>query len=127
MKIRELTESEIVDFSKREESHFFDNKSKNIGGKKIQKIAVAFANADGGEFIVGLKDAKEEVDPNNRWDGCNIIEELNFVFQSIHETSPQVPHDIEILRKNDGTVAVRVYIEKSERVHRTADINPSTK
>lgn len=121
MKIRELTESEIVDFSKREESHFFDNKSKNIGGKKIQKIAVAFANADGGEFIVGLKDAKEEVDPNNRWDGCNIIEELNFVFQSIHETSPQVPHDIEILRKNDGTVAVRVYIEKSERVHRTAD------
>lgn len=46
----------------RGEDHFFDHKSKEVSGKKLQKIAVAFANADGGEFIVGIADENNEPD-----------------------------------------------------------------
>ena len=51
MNIRTITEDEANDFAKREESHFFDKKSASIKGKKVQKISVAFANADGGDLL----------------------------------------------------------------------------
>lgn len=121
MRERNLTDEEILEFAKRDESHFFDNKSNSVGGNKIQKIATAFANADGGEFVVGIKDAKEQPEPSLRWEGVLAQEHLNFVFQNLHETSPQVPHQAEFLRGPDGTLSLRIYIEKSESVHRTAD------
>lgn len=120
MKERELSENEVFDFGQREESHFFDNKSSAVKGTGVQKIAVAFANADGGEFLVGIKDSKDEPNPAARWDGVETIEELNFVFQNLLQTVPQIPHQVEILRRGDGTVAARVYVEKSESVHRTS-------
>lgn len=120
MRERIVSDDEVSDFASREESHFFDNKASAISGRSIQKIAVAFANADGGEFVIGIKDLKEEPDPQARWEGVDSIERLNFVLQSLLETNPQVPHQPEILRKADGTLALRIYVEKSERVHRTA-------
>lgn len=120
MRDRNITEEEILAFAQRDESHFFDNKSNAVSGRSIQKIATAFANADGGEFVVGIKDAKEEANPALRWDGVASIEHLNFVFQNLHETNPQVPHQAEFLRHPLGTVALRIYVEKSESVHRTA-------
>lgn len=120
MRERDLTEEEILDFVQRDESHFFDNKSSAVNGRKIQKIAAALANADGGEFVIGIKDSKEEPDPAQRWDGVPSIEHLNFVFQSLHETNPQVPHQAEFLRHPQGTLALRIYIEKSESVHHTS-------
>ena len=119
MKVRELTETDVLDFAQREESHFFDNKASKVSGKNIQKIAVAFANADGGEFVVGIKDSKDALNPQDRWDGLPNIEALNFVFQSLNNTIPQIPHQVEVLRNANNTVAARVYVEKSENVHRT--------
>jgi ATP-dependent DNA helicase RecG len=49
---------------------FFDRKSAAIKGAKLQKVAVAFANADGGEIYVGIADEKEEADPKKRWKGA---------------------------------------------------------
>lgn len=120
MRERSITHSEAADFCARGESHFFDNKASAISGRGIQKIAVAFANADGGEFVVGILDAKQAPNPEDRWEGLASVEQLNFVFQNLLETNPQVPHQPEILQKEDGTIALRVYVEKSERVHRTA-------
>lgn len=120
MRERDLTETEILAFAQRDESHFFDNKSSSVSGRNIQKIAAALANADGGEFVIGIKDSKEEPDPENRWDGVPSIEHMNFVFQSLHETKPQVPHQAEFLKHTKGTLALRIYVEKSESVHRTA-------
>lgn len=120
MRERVVSNEEISDFAGRQESHFFDNKAIAISGRSIQKIAVAFANADGGEFVVGIKDEKEEADPLARWEGVDSIERFNFVLQALLGTIPQVPHQPEVLRKTDGTFALRIYVEKSERVHRTA-------
>jgi ATP-dependent DNA helicase RecG len=66
-----------------------------------------------------VKDNKDERNPNHRWDGLPSIEDLNFVLQNLHETNPQVPHQAEFLKGPGGTYALRIYIEKSESVHRT--------
>ncbi len=121
MKERVVTKKEILDIANREESHFYDNKAFEIKGDKIQKIAVAFANADGGEFIIGIKDKKEELIPENRWQGIEDMESFNFVFQNLTELSPTIPHNIEFLKDENGKFALRITIEKSETVHSTAN------
>lgn len=121
MEERIVTEKEIIDLASRDESHFYDNKAFEIKGDKIQKIAVAFANADGGEFIIGIKDKKEEIDPILRWQGIEDIESFNFVFQNLNELSPTIPHSFEFLKDENGKFALRITIEKSESVHKTAN------
>lgn len=121
MKERLLTSEEILDISNREESHFYDNKAFQLDGKKIQKIAIAFANADGGEFIIGIIDKKDESIISKRWQGIEDIESFNFVFQNLLLISPTVPHQAEFLKSSTGTYALRIIIEKSESVHKTSD------
>lgn len=121
MKERIVSKKEIADLAKRDESHFYDNKAFEIKGDKIQKIAVAFANADGGEFIIGIKDKKEEADPYKRWQGIEDIESFNFIFQNLTQLSPTIPHNYEFLKDEDGKFSLRITIEKSESVHKTAN------
>jgi ATP-dependent DNA helicase RecG len=59
MKEKFLSPEEIWDLATKQEGHFFDRKAKAVDGKKVQKISVALANADGGDFIIGIKDEKE--------------------------------------------------------------------
>ncbi|UBZ06168.1 putative DNA binding domain-containing protein [Salegentibacter mishustinae] len=121
MKERKLSEKEIIQLCERDENHFYDNKAFEIKGDKIQKIAVAFANADGGEFIIGIKDKKEEKNALNRWQGIQDIESFNFVFQNLTQLSPTIPHSYEFLKDNSDKYALRITIEKSESVHKTAN------
>jgi ATP-dependent DNA helicase RecG len=121
MNERIVTPKEIIDLANRDESHFYDNKAFQIKGDKIQKIAVAFANADGGEFIVGIKDKKEETDTIRRWQGIDDMESFNFVFQNLNELLPTIPHRFEFLKDENGKYALRITIEKSESVHKTAN------
>ena len=122
MKERKITKEEKLYFTQRQESHFYDRKAKEIGGKKIQKIAVAFANADGGDFIVGIKDDKDEQDYTKRWCGENNKEAFNDVFQNLIEISPSIPYIPEFLfDETTKTYALRITIEKSDKVHYTAD------
>jgi len=121
MKERIVSEQEILNFSEREESHFYDNKAFGIEGKKIQKIAVAFANADGGEFVIGIQDKKDEPDPSKRWQGISDKELFNPVFQNLLEITPSIPHQFEFLKDSKNSFALRVFIEKGESVHKTSD------
>jgi ATP-dependent DNA helicase RecG len=122
MKEKNIQNNEVVDLSTRQEGHFYDRKAKEIDGKKIQKIACAFANADGGDFIVGIKDDKDESDPNKRWSGFITKEEFNFVFQNLMELKPSIPYVATFLKNpNDNSYALQVTVEKSEKVHNTAD------
>ncbi|MBO0355677.1 ATP-binding protein [Muricauda ruestringensis] len=121
MKERIVSNMEIAELSNRQESHFYDNKAFVIKGGKIQKIAVAFANADGGEFIIGIRDKKEEVDFLKGWQGIENIESFNFVFQNLTQLSPTIPHNYKFLKDEKGRFALRITIEKSESVHKTAN------
>lgn len=121
MRERRVSDTEILDFCSREESHFYDNKAYGLSGAKVQKVAVAFANADGGEFIIGIKDHSEEADVAKRWQGLDNKEIFNAVFQNLLEITPSIPHDVEFLVDTNGKYALRVMIEKSESVHYTSD------
>ncbi len=121
MKKRDLSDKEILDFSDRDESHFYDNKAFEIKGDKIQKIAVAFANSDGGEFIIGIKDKKDERDKTKRFQGIDDMESFNFVFQNLTTLNPTIPHNYEFLVNKNGKYALRIIIEKSDSVHKTAN------
>jgi ATP-dependent DNA helicase RecG len=122
MKDRILTEKEILDLSTRNEGHFYDRKAKEIGGKKIQKVSVAFANSDGGDFVVGIKDDSEENDPIRRWNGAPNREFFNSVLQNLHEITPSIPFSAEFLiDERNNSIGLRVTIEKSNRTHQTSD------
>jgi ATP-dependent DNA helicase RecG len=122
MRTRILTEAEVLDAATREESHFYDKKGKEISGKQVQKIAVAFANADGGEFVIGLADDKAEPTPAKRWQGANNLEELNSHLQVLFQVVPTLDVHYETLRcETRQGLLLRVTIEKTAEVHKTSD------
>ncbi|MDQ6699788.1 MAG: ATP-binding protein, partial [Acidobacteriota bacterium] len=78
----------------REEDHFFDCKALSASGKTIQKIAVALANSDGGEFAVGIADHDDEPDPGKRWNCGAKVEDFNAHLQAMSEIKPPWPLSI---------------------------------
>lgn len=122
MHTRIISVEEALDLSTREESHFFDRKAAAVSGKKIQKIGVAFANADGGEFVIGIADDGDEPNPELRWQGTDKIEDLNSQLQALFEVKPSLDLRYEILKCNENSgLVLRIQIEKSSEVHQTAD------
>lgn len=122
MKTRDITEEEALSLSEKDEGHFFDRKGLRIGGKKVQKIAVALANADGGEFLVGIADDRDEPDPKARWQGAATVEGFNAHLQALFDVQPSLDLRSEVLAcaTKPGCV-LRVHIEKGSEVHRTSD------
>ena len=59
-----ISKEEARKIIEQEENHFMILKLKKflVVKFKKKKIAVAFANADGGEFVIGIKDYKDESD-----------------------------------------------------------------
>ena len=122
MNRKSITEKDVAALTARDEDHFFDRKALASSGKTVQKIAVAFANADGGEFVVGIADDEEEPIPDKRWRGAAKIEDFNPHLQALSEVKPTLPveHSIFDAPGHPGLVLL-VRIEKSAEVHQTAD------
>lgn len=121
MKTKEISTDDARQLIDREESHFFDHKSVLVGGKKIQKICVAFANADGGEFIIGIKDKKEERVTDKRWEPNLTIEDFNGSLQAISEIKPTLDFSCTFLECEDfGGLTMSIQVEKSSSIHKTA-------
>jgi ATP-dependent DNA helicase RecG len=122
MKEKILSEQDVLALSSKQESHFFDKKDKRIDGKKIQKITAAFANSDGGDFIIGIKDDSDEPNPKLRWSGETIKEDYNKVFQNIMDITPSISYTAVFLHNPlDNTYALQITVEKSSNVHQTSD------
>jgi ATP-dependent DNA helicase RecG len=106
----------------RAESHFFDRKAAAISGQKLQKIVVAFANADGGEVVVGIADDEDQPDPTKRWCGTTTIEAFNGLLQAVHGLNPSVDVRYEFLKHQMlDTLVLHMFVERSADVNRTAD------
>ncbi len=122
MKVKVLSDSDALVLCKRQEDHFFDRKALAVSGKKVQKISVALANADGGEVAIGIADDADEPDPAKRWRGATTIEEFNSHLQAINEISPSLDYESSILSANGQPgYVLSLRIEKSARVHYTSD------
>lgn len=122
METKIINAADVQQLSSCQEDHFFDRKAAAISGAKLQKIAVAFANADGGEVYIGIEDEKDEPNPKKRWVGAANIEAYNQHIQSLTEVQPALPMELDFLRaEGTNTYVLRVQIEKSQAVHKTAD------
>lgn len=124
METRTITTNEAIDLIDRGESHFWDFKSSRSNGRVIQRIGCALANADGGEFLIGVEDAKTG-SGLDRWVGFATVEDGNHIMQSLGtDATPAVPYSIEwlMIDGNESTgYACLVSIRKSPTVHETAD------
>lgn len=120
MKIKEISLKDANDIIEREESHFFDLKSKDISGVKIQKIAVAYANADGGECVVGIKDFQDEPKTELRWDGRLTIEDYNAILENLRLITPTLEYECTFLKSPYSGYVLDIKVEKSLYVHKTS-------
>jgi ATP-dependent DNA helicase RecG len=106
----------------RDEDHFFDRKALSAGGRTIQKIAVALANSDGGEFAVGIADDEDEPKADERWKGAAKVEDFNAHVQAMSEITPPLAAEYSILdAPGQAGLVLLVRVEKSAEVHQTAD------
>ncbi|ABZ94658.1 transcriptional regulator [Leptospira biflexa serovar Patoc strain 'Patoc 1 (Ames)'] len=122
MKVKEISFQEFRDLSLRDESHFYEKKSKLIAPKKLQKYAVSFGNADGGELIVGIKDNSDEPNPEKRWDGFSSIEDLNGLLQTLFNISPSLDLKYTILTcPSFKGYVIQINIERTAELHKTLD------
>lgn len=123
MKTRAISAAEAIALCAKEEDHFYDRKAAQLGGVKMQKIAVAFANADGGEFCVGIADDKEAADPPARWQGAANVEDFNSLIQALNDVQPQLPMELTFLKAPllSDSYVLHVSVEKSQHVHQTSD------
>lgn len=122
MNRKTLSDADAATLSERDEDHFFDRKALMASGRTVQKVAVAFANADGGEFVVGIADKEEEPIPEKRWNGAARVEDFNGHIQALGEVTPPLPSEISILdAPGRAGLVLLVRVEKSAEVHQTAD------
>jgi ATP-dependent DNA helicase RecG len=85
-------------------------------------MTVAFANSDGGEFVVGIAGVDEEVVADNRWKGASKIEDFNGHLRALSEIKPSAPTDFTIFdAPGKPGLVLLVRIEKSSEVHQTSD------
>lgn len=121
-KIKKISEEEALAYCNRQEDDFFDLKSSRINGAKIQEIAVAFANSDGGLIIIGIEDEKTSAVPLDRWKGKEKIEDYNGIIQSIVELNPSIDFKHEFLWKEGEYIrsyVLKIEISTSLKVHET--------
>jgi ATP-dependent DNA helicase RecG len=121
MDIREISKKEVLEYCSKQEDHFFDRKAFGLKGDKVQRIAVALANADGGEFVVGVADEKEFEDPMLRWNPVEKIESFNEVIANLSMPEPTIDYRCVFLRqKGTRGYVLLVSIEKGLHVHETS-------
>lgn len=122
MQTRTLDKSDALALVEKEESHFFDIKAIEVSGKALQKVAVALANSDGGQVLVGIDDQKAQPDPEKRWRGFTDLENMNSHLQAVFSLQPTLPIQYEFLKCGDypGYV-LNISIEKSSEVHQASD------
>jgi len=117
-----ISEDDAVSLCSRVEDDFFDKKSINIDGKGIQKIIVAFANADGGELVIGIEDEKKEQVVKKRWSGHLNPEEFNGILQAIFILNPTIEFRHEFLScPGLPGFVLRIYIEKTSEIAKCTD------
>lgn len=122
MKTVVLSDPDFCAIVERDESHFFDVKQSGVSGRALQRSAVAFSNADGGELIIGVKDKKAEANPDDRWEGIADIEQLNGHLQALFEVEPALDIQYEFLKRESASgYALRILIEKAVHVCATAE------
>jgi len=116
----EISEEQAAHLLSREEGHFLDNKATTVSPAKLTKSLSAFANADGGELLVGF----EEPSPGKfRWRGFADVEDANGHIQHLEETFPYSGDFVyEFLRSNTNPgVVLKITVMKTRDLRKASD------
>ena len=84
IEIVQISDDEALQLLSKKESHFLDFKSKEIEPSKLSRTASAFANAEGGEIFVGVR----EVNQHFSWSGFATQEDANSIIQVLEPLFP---------------------------------------
>ena len=117
-----ITESQAIELANRTEDNFFDLKSSRSKPSVIEEVAVAFANSEGGEIIIGIEDEKHGQSPLERWKGLENIEKYNEVIHAITKLNPVLDFDYWYLsiKGSYGNYVLCIKINTSHNVHETS-------
>lgn len=118
-----LEEKEALTFCLRGEDHFFEKKSIDVKPREIEKSVVAFANAEGGDIIIGIEDDKAtKLKGLEKWRGSANIEFFNEILSCIYRLnpSPTISNHIYTLIGYPGYV-LKLSVEKGHQVFKTSD------
>lgn len=111
-----LTADQVQALCETREGHFSDRKSARISPGKLTKTMSAFANADGGELLVGIED-------DGTWAGVKDEEEFNGHLQVMEDLFPygsECRYEF-FEHAGDGSVVLKVIIQKARQVKLATD------
>jgi ATP-dependent DNA helicase RecG len=117
--VSRITEAQADHLLGREEGHFLDNKSKDIAPSKLTKSLSAFANADGGELMIGVTEPSKGV---FEWSGFERVEDANGHIQHLEETFPygtDFQYEFLVVDGRPGHV-LRISVMKSREIRPAA-------
>lgn len=119
--VRMISEDEVRSIYSIKEDHFNDFKAKDINGKKLSKAISAFANADGGEIYIGIREERDT--KIKHWEGYADSEEANGHVQVIESLDSLGNHfAIEYLQHPTlNTLVMQLSVFKSAKIVKTTD------
>ncbi len=123
MDINQISPSQRNKILETQEGHFYDLKSKEIRPAKLSRTISAFANADGGEIFVGIR---EENDKSRVWDGFEDMEAANGHLQAFETVFP-LGHGMRLgfleCEDSDGLV-LHIEVPKTKDIKFASDSTP---
>lgn len=116
MDVATLSPSQVKELCSIQESHFFDRKALAVSPAKLSRAMSAFANADGGELVVGIND-------DGTWAGASEIERFNGHLSAFEPLFPYgTEFNYEFLANTaDGTFVLHITIQKSRDIKVATD------
>lgn len=101
--VKELSDEEVQMLIRTDESHFLDFKSVDVSPQSASKAVSAFANASGGELLIGIDDKMGPAGEEREWRGFDNQEAANSLIQTVQALSPLGNHyDATFLSHKDG-------------------------
>ena len=106
--VKDVSRAQAERLISQAEGHFFDVKAKEISPSKLTKTISAFANADGGELVIGADEDKALA--TKAWRGYSNEEEANAHIQ-VFETLFPLGHDfVYVFLRCDGLTGLLLQI-----------------
>jgi ATP-dependent DNA helicase RecG len=120
METHVLSAAQVNHLLAREEGHFLDHKSIGISAAKLTRSLSAFANADGGELLVGIAELSRG---KFAWQGFTRIEDANGHIQHLEETFPYGgDFEYEFLSAGDGNgFVLRITVLKTRDLRQASN------
>lgn len=119
IEVLEISNDEALLLLSKKESHFLDFKSKEIEPAKLSKTVSAFANAEGGEIFVGIRETNQRFS----WAGFNVQEDANPIIQVFEPLFP-LGDDFQyefLTSGNRNGLVLHVSVKKTQRIVEATD------